>query len=223
MLGCEGQQGRRKGPCSAAKGSGRRAYRCPAVMDGGRRTTFYSIVRLRSGFRVPAPVRIPARVWAVASGEATAFRAVIGLEVTGWRVVAVRRGCRRRRRREDRRTGRGGRKRLRAAEVRLQSGSSPASVGVPARVWARVRVAVPGPNCRTAGKRLRDARSKAGGGGGGENGVPAKLRDGQAGRVRRAKDGAGEGDGYNEKAHRHATVGFLSDRLCLIRLRLPRT
>lgn len=113
-----------KGPCSAAKGSGRRAYRCPAVMDGGRRTTFYSIVRLRSGFRVPAPVRIPARVWAVASGEATAFRAVIGLEVTGWRVVAVCRCCRRRRRREDRRTGRGGWERLRAAKV----GSSPASV-----------------------------------------------------------------------------------------------
>ena len=78
----------------------------------------------------PAPVRrsvgVPARVWAVASGEATAFRAVIGLEVTGRRMVAVCRGCRRRRRLEDRRTGRGGLKRLRAAEVR-----------VPARVWAR--------------------------------------------------------------------------------------
>ena len=67
-------------------------------------------------------------VWsvAVAAGEATAFRAVIGQEVTGWRMVAVRRLCRRRRRLEDRRTGRGGLKRLRAAEVR-----------VPARVWAR--------------------------------------------------------------------------------------
>lgn len=110
--------------------------------------TFYSIVRLRDGGgRTGGRVvgtgsgcvqrrsgSSPAfglgsgsgRGWAVAVGEATAFRAVIGQEVTGWRMVAVRRLCRRRRRLEDRRTGRGGLKRLRAAEVR-----------VPARVWAR--------------------------------------------------------------------------------------
>lgn len=84
-------------------------------------------------------------------------------------------------------------------------------------VWVAAPCRIVGP--RESGSGMREARR----GGGGESGVPAKLRDVLAGRGKRAKDGAGEGDGYNEKTHRRMTVGFLSDRLCLIRLRLPRT
>lgn len=198
--------------------------------------TFYSIVRLRdgggrTGGRVvgtgsgcvqrrsgssPAfgrrSVGVPARVWAVASGEATAFRAVIGLEVTGRRMVAVCRLCRRRRRRKDWRTGCGCRERLRAAEV----GSSPAFGRGSGSGLGRGSV----PNCRTEGKRLRDARSKAGWRREWSTREVAGWADGprQKGERRRRV-----GDGYNEKTHRRMTVGFLSDRLCLIRLRLPRT
>lgn len=125
-----------------------------------RRTGRGGLKRLRAA-EVQRSVRVPARVWsglvwsvAVASGEATAFRAVIGLEVTGRRMVAVCRLCRRRRRRKDWRTGCGYRERLRAAEV----GSSPAFGRGSGSGLGCGSV----PNCRTAGKRLRDARSKAG-------------------------------------------------------------